>query len=174
MENFRIWRRGWPPAHQARSKSSFNLCCRDGSYGSGDARQTPTNIQRPCRHFFRMRDLCAFAPGLPRPVWIGCVSVRMVSGGPTSGRSSLPTMAPWYSCIAPPCRTRFKAAADSDRPIGWDQQYMRLSVTFDTGDAHYQWLNKAFLLPQAGCPVPDGSNTRPIGLPNNGFYNFYK
>ena len=41
---------------------------------------------------------------------------------------------------------RFKAAAEADRPTEWDEQYMRLSITFDTGDARYSWLNKSLFV----------------------------
>jgi hypothetical protein len=41
---------------------------------------------------------------------------------------------------------RFKAAAESDQPTEWDAQYMRLSITFDTGDARYDWLNKSLFV----------------------------
>jgi hypothetical protein len=41
---------------------------------------------------------------------------------------------------------RFKAAAEADQPTEWDEQYMRLSVTFDTGDARYSWLNKSLFI----------------------------
>jgi hypothetical protein len=41
---------------------------------------------------------------------------------------------------------RFKAAAESDQPTEWDEQYMRLSITFDTGDARYDWLNKSLFV----------------------------
>jgi hypothetical protein len=41
---------------------------------------------------------------------------------------------------------RFKAAAESDQATEWDEQYMRLSITFDTGDARYIWLNKSLFV----------------------------
>ena len=41
---------------------------------------------------------------------------------------------------------RFKAAAESNRPTEWDEQYMRLSITFDTGDARYSWLNSSLFV----------------------------
>ena len=41
---------------------------------------------------------------------------------------------------------QFKAAAEADRSTGWDEQYMRLSITFDTGDANYSWLNKSLFV----------------------------
>jgi hypothetical protein len=43
-------------------------------------------------------------------------------------------------------RLRAKLAAESDQPTAWDEQYMRLSVTFDTGDARYSWLNKSLFV----------------------------
>ena len=41
---------------------------------------------------------------------------------------------------------RFKAAAEANRATEWDEQYMRLSITFDTGDARYGWLNKSLFV----------------------------
>jgi hypothetical protein len=41
---------------------------------------------------------------------------------------------------------RFRAAAESDQATEWDEQYMRLSITFDTGDARYNWLNKSLFV----------------------------
>lgn len=38
---------------------------------------------------------------------------------------------------------RFKAAAEADRSTAWDEWYMRLSITFDTGEPNYSWLNKS-------------------------------
>jgi hypothetical protein len=62
---------------------------------------------------------------------------------------------------------RFKAAAESDQPTAWDEQYMRLSVTFDTGDARYNWLNKSLFV-GVGRPLGTaGSNTPFTGLPND-------
>ena len=40
----------------------------------------------------------------------------------------------------------FKATAGFDQPIEWDEQYMRLSVTFNTGDARYSWLNRSLFV----------------------------
>ena len=34
----------------------------------------------------------------------------------------------------------FQAAAAEDRETGWDDQRIRLVVTFDTGDERYRWL----------------------------------
>jgi hypothetical protein len=41
---------------------------------------------------------------------------------------------------------RFKSAAASDQPTNWDDQYMRLSIAFDTGEARYSWLNKSLFV----------------------------
>ena len=38
--------------------------------------------------------------------------------------------------------TKFKHAAEADEPTGWDDQYMRLSVSFETGADRYAWLNR--------------------------------
>jgi hypothetical protein len=61
---------------------------------------------------------------------------------------------------------RFEAAAESDQATEWDEQYMRLSITFDTGDARYIRLDKVSLSPPAGCSARDGSNTPLTGLPS--------
>lgn len=36
---------------------------------------------------------------------------------------------------------RFKAAAESNEPTGWDDQYMWMIFDFDTGAEKYGWLN---------------------------------
>lgn len=36
----------------------------------------------------------------------------------------------------------FKKAAQSDQATRWEDQYMRLSLCFQTGDSRYQWLNR--------------------------------
>jgi hypothetical protein len=40
----------------------------------------------------------------------------------------------------------FKQAATEDRETGWDDQYMRLAVTFETGDERYRWLNESLFV----------------------------
>jgi Protein of unknown function (DUF3237) len=40
----------------------------------------------------------------------------------------------------------FVEAASHDRPTGWDDQYMRFAVTFDTGAERYRWLNQSLFL----------------------------
>ena len=35
----------------------------------------------------------------------------------------------------------FKQAAEADRETDWGEQYMRLSIRFDTGAQDYRWLN---------------------------------
>jgi hypothetical protein len=40
----------------------------------------------------------------------------------------------------------FTAAAEADRPTGWDEQYMRLAIRFDTGSARYAWLNRSLFV----------------------------
>ncbi|MCA6114386.1 DUF3237 domain-containing protein [Bradyrhizobium sp. WSM 1738] len=40
----------------------------------------------------------------------------------------------------------FKRAAEANEPTDWDDQYMRLSVTFNTGDARYAWMNQSLFI----------------------------
>lgn len=40
----------------------------------------------------------------------------------------------------------FKAAAEEDRETSWDDQYMRMAVTFETGDERYRWLNESLFV----------------------------
>jgi hypothetical protein len=40
----------------------------------------------------------------------------------------------------------FVAAAEADEPTGWDDQYMRFAMTFDTGAERYRWLNESLFL----------------------------
>lgn len=40
----------------------------------------------------------------------------------------------------------FTRAAEADRATGWEDQYMRLSIRFDTGDARYSWLNTSLFI----------------------------
>ena len=40
----------------------------------------------------------------------------------------------------------FKGAATEDRETAWDDQYMRLAVTFETGDERYRWLNESLFV----------------------------
>ena len=40
----------------------------------------------------------------------------------------------------------FKQAATEDRETGWDDQYMRLAITFETGDERYAWLNESLFV----------------------------
>jgi hypothetical protein len=37
----------------------------------------------------------------------------------------------------------FLAAAGENRSTGWDDQYMRFAVSFDTGAERYRWLNQS-------------------------------
>lgn len=41
---------------------------------------------------------------------------------------------------------RFKAAAEADEPTRWTDQYMRLSMRFDTGAPRYHWLNESLFV----------------------------
>jgi hypothetical protein len=40
----------------------------------------------------------------------------------------------------------FTAAADAGRPTGWQDQYMRMAMTFDTGTEKYAWLNRSLFV----------------------------
>jgi Protein of unknown function (DUF3237) len=40
----------------------------------------------------------------------------------------------------------FKSAATEDRETAWDDQYMRLAITFETGDERYRWLNESLFV----------------------------
>ncbi|MBL7501122.1 DUF3237 family protein [Frankia sp. CNm7] len=40
----------------------------------------------------------------------------------------------------------FTAAAAADRPTDWADQYMRLAISFDTGDRRYAWLNTSLFV----------------------------
>ena len=40
----------------------------------------------------------------------------------------------------------FAEAASNDRPTGWDDQYMRFAVSFDTGSERYRWLNESLFV----------------------------
>jgi hypothetical protein len=40
----------------------------------------------------------------------------------------------------------FKRAAEADQPTDWANQYMRLSIQFDTGAEPYRWLNTSLFL----------------------------
>ena len=51
---------------------------------------------------------------------------------------------------------RFKQAAETNGPTGWDDQYMRLSLTFNTGDDRYAWMNQSLFV-AAGRLLGTGS-----------------
>jgi hypothetical protein len=42
----------------------------------------------------------------------------------------------------------FIAAASDDRETGWDDQYMRMSLQFETGDERYRWLTQSLFVAQ--------------------------
>ena len=42
----------------------------------------------------------------------------------------------------------FKSAAEASEEIGFEDQYMRLSIQFDTGDPRYAWLNRHLFVAQ--------------------------
>jgi hypothetical protein len=41
---------------------------------------------------------------------------------------------------------RFASAAEADEPTDWDDQYMRLSIRFETSAPHYAWLNTSLFV----------------------------
>lgn len=41
---------------------------------------------------------------------------------------------------------KFMRAAEADQPTGWDDQYMRLALRFDTGAARHAWLNTSLFV----------------------------
>jgi Protein of unknown function (DUF3237) len=40
----------------------------------------------------------------------------------------------------------FRRAAEEDRETSWDDHYMRMAVTFETGDERYRWLNESLFV----------------------------
>jgi hypothetical protein len=40
----------------------------------------------------------------------------------------------------------FVNAANENRSTGWDDQYMRMVMTFDTGAERYRWLNESLFI----------------------------
>jgi hypothetical protein len=40
----------------------------------------------------------------------------------------------------------FMAAATEDRETGWDDQYMRMQLHFETGDQRYRWLMQSLFV----------------------------
>jgi hypothetical protein len=40
----------------------------------------------------------------------------------------------------------FKRAAEENRPTSWDDQYMRLAITFATNDERYRWLERSLFV----------------------------
>ena len=40
----------------------------------------------------------------------------------------------------------FKQAADANQPTEWNDQYLRLTIRFDTGAEHYRWLNTSLFV----------------------------
>jgi hypothetical protein len=50
----------------------------------------------------------------------------------------------------------FKEAAAANRPTDWADQYMRLSIRFDTGAEEYRWLNQSLFV-AAGRLLGTGS-----------------
>jgi Protein of unknown function (DUF3237) len=48
----------------------------------------------------------------------------------------------------------FNRAADSGGSTGWDDQYMRMFMTFDTGAERYAWLNQHLFLARGRLAGP--------------------
>jgi hypothetical protein len=48
----------------------------------------------------------------------------------------------------------FNQAADSGDSTGWDDQYMRMIMTFDTGVERYAWLNQHLFLARGRLAGP--------------------
>lgn len=40
----------------------------------------------------------------------------------------------------------FKRAAEANQPTQWNDQYMRLTMRFDTGAERYRWLNRSIFV----------------------------
>jgi hypothetical protein len=41
---------------------------------------------------------------------------------------------------------KFKQAAQQNKPTNWQDQYMRLSMHFETGSRNYAWLNRSLFV----------------------------
>ncbi len=50
---------------------------------------------------------------------------------------------------------RFSKAAEADESTDWRDQYMRLSIRFETGAAQYAWLNTSVFVAR-GRPLGTG------------------
>lgn len=72
----------------------------------------------------------------------------MASGGRTSGSSSVRTTAPSCCCTTGLVEQTdaFAAAASEDRETAWTDQYMRLTIQFDTGAPRYRWLTTSLFV----------------------------
>ena len=57
----------------------------------------------------------------------------------------------------------FAAAASEDRETAWTDQYMRLSIRFDTGAPRYRWLTTSLFV--AAGRLPGTSSTPCTGSP---------
>jgi hypothetical protein len=49
----------------------------------------------------------------------------------------------------------FSAAAEAKRETRWADQYMRMTMTFDTGAEKYDWLNKSLFIAEGRLAGPD-------------------
>jgi Protein of unknown function (DUF3237) len=48
----------------------------------------------------------------------------------------------------------FKAAAEAGGETGWEDQYMRMVMSFDTGAEKYAWLNKSLFIAEGRLAGP--------------------
>lgn len=48
----------------------------------------------------------------------------------------------------------FAEAATNGRETGWDDQYMRMVMNFDTGDPRYEWLNESIFVAEGRLAGP--------------------
>lgn len=49
----------------------------------------------------------------------------------------------------------FKRAAEEGRETQWEDQYMRMAMTFDTGAEKYGWLNQHLFIAQGRLAGPN-------------------
>ena len=55
---------------------------------------------------------------------------------------------------------RFAEAAEGDEPTEWDDQYMRLSIRFETAAQRYGWLNTSLFVARGRLLGTGISSTR--------------
>ena len=64
--------------------------------------------------------------------------------------------------------TRFNAAAESGAATNWDDQYMRMFMSFDTGAERYAWLNQHLFIARGRLAGPGEISTRFTGCSDGG------